>query len=373
MNAETFCEHFQTFADAPHGVEKLRDLILQLAVQGRLIPQNPNDEPAKFFEQRVGTYFSSLIEAKTIRKPEPLPAIPEEYNLFDLPKNWIWRRLGSVLRISSGDGLTSSQMTKTGEVPVYGGNGVNGYHDIANVKERTLVIGRVGFYCGSIHLTPELAWVTDNAFITTFPHHAIDIHFLYWLLKATNLRENDNATAQPVISGKKVYPTIVAFPPLAEQRRIVEKVNQLLGLSDELAARQAGQREKRQRLVGATLDRLVTCRDPAKFPTHTNRLRNHFDRLFDTTIPQLRQTILQLAVQGQLVPQDPDDESRMCSKSESKRFFRDSLQQEQFDSPNYCHLYPRDAIQLISPRSGFSEDLEPFFESPQAMGSLQAK
>lgn len=87
-------------------------------------------------------------------------------------------------------------------------------------------------------------------------------------------------------------------------------MDQLLGLCDELAARQAAQREKRQRLVGATLDRLVSTRNPAEFPTHAHRLRNHFDQLFDTTttIPQLRQTILQLAVQGQLVPQDPDDE-----------------------------------------------------------------
>ena len=102
----------------------------------------------------------------------------------------------------------------------------------------------------------------------------------------------------------------IPLPPLAEQRRIVEKVDQLLGLCDELAARQAAQREKRQRLVGATLDRLVSTRNPAEFPTHAHRLRNHFDQLFDTptTIPQLRQTLLQLAVQGQLVPQDPNDE-----------------------------------------------------------------
>ena len=217
-------------------------------------------------------------------------------------------------------------MTKAGKIPVYGGNGVTGYHDAHNVTEPTLVIGRVGFYCGSIHLTPDRAWVTDNAFVTTFPDDAIDIEFLYWLLKATNLRENDNATAQPVISGKKVYPTIVALPPLSEQKRIVSKVTELLGLCDELAARQAARREARSALVGATLDRLVSARSAAEFPAHAHRLRDHFDRLFDTptTLPQLRQAILQLAVQGQLVPQDPNDEPASVLIEQIAKFRQDA-------------------------------------------------
>ena len=97
--------------------------------------------------------------------------------------------------------------------------------------------------------------------------------------------------------------------PLAEQSRIVAKVDQLLALCDELAARQAAQREKRQRLVGATLDRLVSTRNAAEFPTHAHRLRNHFDQLFDTptTIPQLRKNIVNLAAHGQLVRQISDD------------------------------------------------------------------
>lgn len=148
-------------------------------------------------------------------------------------------------------------MTKTGDVPVYGGNGVNGFHDEANVTEPTLVIGRVGCYCGSIHLTPNRAWVTDNACITTFPHEAIDINFLYWLLKATNLRENDNATAQPVISGKKVYPTIVAFPPLAEQKRIVTKVTALLSLCDALEAKLTQAESARTQLLSATVHAIL--------------------------------------------------------------------------------------------------------------------
>ena len=130
-------------------------------------------------------------------------------------------------------------MVKNGNIPVYGGNGVSGHHDKANVFKRTLIIGRVGFYCGAIHITPEKAWVTDNAFITTFPEEYIYLEFLELLLKATDLKENQNATAQPVISGKKLYPIVVSLPPLAEQRRIVAKVDELMALCDQLKSKLA--------------------------------------------------------------------------------------------------------------------------------------
>lgn len=95
----------------------------------------------------------------------------------------------------------------------------------------------------------------------------------------------------------------IPLPPIAEQKRIVEKVDGLLALCDELAARQAARRDARTHLVGATLDRLVSSNSSAEFPTPAKRLRDNFDSLFDTptTVPQLRQAILQLAVQGKLV------------------------------------------------------------------------
>jgi type I restriction enzyme S subunit len=145
-----------------------------------------------------------------------------------------------------------------GLVPVYGGNGVNGYHNRNNVAKRTLVIGRVGFYCGSIHITPAKAWVTDNAFITTFNDQHLDLDFLSWLLKATDLRKRDNATAQPVISGAKIYPTILALPPLVEQRRIVAKVDQLMALVDELERQQEASREKASKLLDAIVQEMTS-------------------------------------------------------------------------------------------------------------------
>jgi type I restriction enzyme, S subunit len=101
------------------------------------------------------------------------------------------------------------------------------------------------------------------------------------------------------------------LPPLAEQHRIVAKVDELMRLCDELEGRVERQREARQRLSAAALDRLVTAPDPAEFATCWQRICDHFDLLYDApqTLAQLRQTILELAVRGKLVPQDPNDES----------------------------------------------------------------
>jgi len=234
----------------------LRKSILTLAVQGKLVPQDPNDEPADSILRQTHSFFDRLVTAKKLSAPKPLPPIEDDEEPFSLPIGWVWCRFGQIMRISSGDGLVAKDMN-AGPIPVYGGNGVNGYHDAHNVAKRTLVIGRVGFYCGSIHVTPERAWVTDNAFITTFDEEHVDMNFLNWLLKATDLRERDNATAQPVISGGKVYPTVLAIPPLAEQRRIVAKVEQLMALVDALETQLAASRDKGQKLLEAIVGELT--------------------------------------------------------------------------------------------------------------------
>src|SRR5690606_13563034 len=109
-----------------------------------------------------------LIADKKIKRQKPLQPITDDEKPFELPEGWEFTRIGVIVHIASGQGLTAANMNAEGNVPVYGGNGVTGWHDSGNVSKRTLVIGRVGYYCGSIHVTPERAWVTDNAFITTF-------------------------------------------------------------------------------------------------------------------------------------------------------------------------------------------------------------
>ena len=148
---------------------------------------------------------------------------------FDLPESWTWVRLGYLVKVESGKSLTSKEM-KPGKIPVYGGNGITGYHNKYLVDKETVVIGRVGYYCGSVYITEPKAWVTDNAFITIYPTGCIDRDYLVFTLRSMNLGQNNNATAQPVVSGKKIYPKLFPLPPLEEQKRIAIKLKEILPL-----------------------------------------------------------------------------------------------------------------------------------------------
>ncbi|MFU8773113.1 MAG: restriction endonuclease subunit S, partial [Anaerolineales bacterium] len=251
--------NFDLLYDHPETIAKLRAAILQLAVQGKLVPQDPNDEPASALLERIRAEKERLVKGKKIRRSKPLIALDESDIHYYAPPGWIWLRLGELIHISSGDFLPSTKMAKNGSIPVYGGNGITGYHDQSNVTEPTLVIGRVGFYCGSIHLTPDQAWVTDNAFITDFPEEQVSRAFLYWLLRGTDLRQDDSATAQPVISGRKINPLHICLPPLEEQHRIVAKVDQLMELCDELETKLNQAQKRSERLMEATVQQLLVA------------------------------------------------------------------------------------------------------------------
>ena len=97
-------------------------------------------------------------------------------------------------------------MAINGTIPVYGGNGIAGYHDKANIFEKSIVIGRVGFYCGCVHLTQEKAWITDNAFIVTYPKINISQDFLILILNIVNQNKSDiQSTPLPTFRYLKRY------------------------------------------------------------------------------------------------------------------------------------------------------------------------
>ena len=148
------------------------------------------------------------------------------------PMGWERKPLGEVIRVRSGDGLVSKDMVPDGKYPVYGGNGINGYHDSFMFEEPRIVLGRVGVYCGAVHLTRPRAWVTDNSlYVHTFIQ-PVDTTYLVAALKMANLNQYAGRSAQPLISGNRIYPVEILIPPVDLQHRfatIVESVEQQKG------------------------------------------------------------------------------------------------------------------------------------------------
>lgn len=151
----------------------------------------------------------------------------------ELPEGWRRVLLGNVLKVSSGKGLKVNQLTG-GEFPVYGGNGQNGFHTDYFIEEPKLIIGRVGVKCGVTHITKPKAWVTDNALIVEPLTSDFNMTFFKLKLEYENLNKLSVSTAQPVISGSKIYAYEIVLPPLAHQLQIVQQIETRLSVCDKL-------------------------------------------------------------------------------------------------------------------------------------------
>lgn len=140
--------------------------------------------------------------------------------------------LGDLIKVSSGNGLTAKNMNRTGAYPVYGGNGVTGFHSEYMFDDPQLVIGRVGVYCGAVHLTRPKSWVTDNALYVREYKRPVNMTYLEWVLRFANLNQYASRAAQPLISGSRIYPVEIVFPDESEQNAFedyVKRQKELLG------------------------------------------------------------------------------------------------------------------------------------------------
>jgi len=155
---------------------------------------------------------------------------------IDIKPEWEMVELGKIFKLSSGRGLTQQNMVD-GEFPVYGGNGINGYHNEYFIENPIIVIGRVGAYCGSVIITQPKAWVTDNGLYVTEYLIEINQDFLAQMLTQLELNKYAKVGGQPSISQTTVYERQIPIPTLAEQELIVAQIEnekQLINGSKEL-------------------------------------------------------------------------------------------------------------------------------------------
>jgi type I restriction enzyme S subunit len=310
------------------GIKKLRELILELAVRGKLVEQDPDDESVKLLFNKIESEKCAQLEAKTIRKPKKLPSIERAEQPFSIPNNWRYCRLNDIGTWGSG------ATPKRGNLHYYGGKipwfkSGELYKDFINRSEETItdlavqetsvrmnqpgdvLIAMYGATIGKASIL-EVAGTTNQAVCACTPWRGISNRFLLLLLKTYRARFTAMGAggAQPNISRDKIIATVIGLPPEQEQHRIVQKVDELMDLCDRLEQHTSDQLNAHETLVDTLLGTLTQSGNATELADNWARLAEHFDTLFTTeqSIDKLKQTILQLAVMGRLVEQDAGDE-----------------------------------------------------------------
>ncbi|HBB0672962.1 TPA: restriction endonuclease subunit S, partial [Escherichia coli] len=320
-----------------YGIKKLRELILELAVRGKLVPQDPNDEPASELLKRIAAEKAELVKQGKIKKQKPLPEISEEEKPFELPVGWEWVRLGDFTNIIRGitfPGNEKSQFQAPGKIACLRTANVQEQidwddliyisdsfvkrddqylqeHDIvmsmANSRE---LVGKV-----ALASLPDNSKFTFGGFLSVLRPLVVNEIYLMALLRCetykSQLIESASQTTNIAnISLAKLNPLPVCIPPAKEQIHIVKKMNELMSLCDQLEQQSLTSLDAHQQLVETLLGTLTDSQNAEELAENWARISEHFDTLFTTeaSVDALKQTILQLAVMGKLVPQDPNDE-----------------------------------------------------------------
>ena len=309
MNADRLLTYYERIADAPNAVVRLRRFILNLAVRGKLVEQDPNDESAPELLKRIAAEKARLVRAGESRKSQPLiPVVPVEQP-FAVPISWKWvSSTYPAYGVSDlGKKIKTKDVLESGAFPVVdqGKVLVRGYCNdpckVVKVSEPLIVFGD---HTRETKLI-DFDFVVGADGVKILQPVGIDARFYHLALQWLPLESRGYSRHFKLL--KSSY---IPLPPLAEQHRIVAKVDELMALCDRLEVVRAEREATRDRLSAASLARLnAPDPDPDTF-------RNHAAFAFENLVPlttrldqskALRQTILNLAVRGKLVEQDPAD------------------------------------------------------------------
>lgn len=277
MDLKTFTDNFHLLADTPNGIPKLREMILQLAVMGKLVPQDPNDEPASVLLEKITKEKERLIAEGKTKKTKPLPLIDPEEIPYELPTGWEWVRMQNI-SIKVHYGYTASADAGRNDVKFLRITDIqNDRVAWANVpgceirKELVseyalsggdILVARTGGTIGKSYLVTHLEAPTVFAsyLIRIIPAKHVNARYLKLFLSSKlywdQLYQMSMGTGQPNVNGTSLKSLNVPLAPLGEQKRIVERANELLALCDRLEEQKKNSDSLGAELMSATVRRL---------------------------------------------------------------------------------------------------------------------
>ncbi|MFI0397532.1 MAG: restriction endonuclease subunit S [Thiolinea sp.] len=329
MNPAQFLAQFGAIANAPEGIQRLREMILQLAVQGKLVAQEASDEPAAVLLEKIQAEKERLIREGTIKRQKPLPAMTEAEKPFALPEGWEWVRLNEVYDVRDGT-HDSPKYQSTGYPLVTSKNLYTGKLDLTDVKliseidhqqislrskvdKNDILFAMIGSIGNPVIVDIDIEFSIKNvALFKYYSLHLANPRYLLLILKvaAAHFKAISSGGVQSFVALNMLRNYVFALAPLSEQNRIMQKVDSLLSLCDQLEALQTQRAQLQTTTNQALLEQLSNAPSPLDLQQAWQRLQTHLPKLFTQPehIKGLRDAILQLAVQGKLVPQDANDE-----------------------------------------------------------------
>ncbi|MNV55379.1 EcoKI restriction-modification system protein HsdS [compost metagenome] len=242
----------------------MKQTILQLAVMGKLVPQDPSDEPASALLERIAAEKAQLVKEKKIKKEKPLPAISEDEKPFELPTGWEWCRIGDFSKLISGKGFKKSEYSEKGVRLFQIANVSLGYTkwevenfmpmdyldlypelklssgDVLIALNRPLLNKRMKICILSANDIPAILYQRVGKF--EFDIEKINAKYLYYFMQSSffieHLHESLQGSDQPFINQSQLVRFLFPYPPLDEQIRIINKIDELMALCEQLKARQ---------------------------------------------------------------------------------------------------------------------------------------
>ena len=209
----------------------LKSKLIDAAIQGKLTEQLPEDGTAEELYQQIQAEKQALIKAGKIKKEKPLPEITADEIPFEIPSNWKWVRIGALFTLQSGKNMPANEIhdcsDETHLIPCYGGNGQRGFVNQANVDGYHAIVGRQGALCGNINFATGPFYATEHA-VVVYEYAGTDMNWAGITLRALNLNQYATSVAQPGLAVNKIDRVLIPLPPLAEQKRIVERLNEVM-------------------------------------------------------------------------------------------------------------------------------------------------
>lgn len=332
MKAEQLLQHFERISEAPNAISRLRRFILDLAVRGKLVEQDPSDEPASELLNRIAAEKARLVKEGRIKKAEAVANLTASFDVFCVPTGWAISNLQSICKsVTDGDHLPPPKAetgipflvignVRSQKIDFEGSRFVpNSYYDaldsIRRPRSGDLLYTLVGSYGIPILVREDQPFCVQRHIGILRPSALINVDFLARAMESRFAYEQATACAtgiaQKTVSLSGLRKLMLPLPPLAEQHRIVAKVDELMSLCDQLEAAKSEREQCRDRLVAAGLQGLnQPAEEEETFREHARFTFTNLPRITTRAahIKQLRQTILNLAVRGKLVEQDPSDE-----------------------------------------------------------------